>query len=313
MATPGLNDTVVQNILRIYARNKLRYQPGGVDDDPEKLKLSLEEAWRSLQTLFEQAAPGGVPDLRHLDIINEWIKDAPVIFKDDLGYGQAVEPYDPLGGTYPLTPTPAVVTDPSQMGPTEPASVFGTTGETEDEARARFEIQRAGRQQTFRDYIGQQLNPGASPFLRAGLESRFTPLNLMFETREALGENLTDPITRGSRSFRDWLGTYIQPGGSTFGESRPSVRAFQGLANRALGALQGGFGAGTGGVAQRYLEDPENQFQLALQSRLGSVAPFLRENFAATARDRFNRFMVQNPGRAGEYLAEFMGPQGGRF
>jgi hypothetical protein len=242
------------------------------------------------------------------DTIDAWIRDARQIVGPDLS------PSGPSGVVTTPAATPTVVPETFQIdAPVVSDSVFATPTESEQEARARLEIQRGGRQLTFRDFIGQQLNPGASPFLREGLESRFNPLNLQFMTREALGENVADPITGGARSFQDWLGTYNQPGGSMFGESRPTVNALRGLATRALGALQGGFGAGTGAGAQTFLQDPQNQFQLALQSRLGSVAPFLRENFAKTARDRFNTFITQNPQRAGEYLAEFMGPQGGRF
>ena len=256
----------------------------------------------------EDAARQALADIAGLSkddpMIDVWIRDA----------GQIVGPDLSPSATSGVVTTPTGVPDTSQIdAPVVSDSLFATPTESEQEARERLELQRGGRQLTFRDFIGKQFNPGASPFLREGLESRFNPLNLQFMTREALGENVVDPITGGARSFQDWLGTYNQPGGSMFGESRPTVNALQGLATRALGALQGGFEAGTGAGAQTFLQDPQNQFQLALQSRLGSVAPFLRENFAKTARDRFNTFITQNPQRAGEYLAEFMGPQGGRF
>jgi hypothetical protein len=343
MATPSMNDPVVQNILRMYARDLIEFK-----DNPQMLQRSQEEARRSLRTLFERAEPGISP-IEHMDAINALIQDAPIAFRDDLGFGQIVQgdlPIDPqgaggfiadigsgadlqryqsptgsvispgsgdtggpdiIGGLVPETYRPDA---PPPGGPRE--SVIGLGGLTEqEEARAELEEERGFRGSTFREYMGRKFSPGASPFLRSGLESRFSPLNLMFETREALGKNLADPLSGEARSFQDWLGN-IEPGGLTFGELRPTVSAFQNLANQALTRLQGGFDGGGGTAGQTFLQDPENQFQLALRTRLGSIAPFLRRNFADTARERFDNFMVQNPERAGQFLSEFMG-KGQRF
>jgi hypothetical protein len=168
---------------------------------------------------------------------------------------------------------------------------------------------RQGRGRTFQEFVGSQFNPGASPFLRSGLERRFGPLNTLFEGQGALGQ-LASAIGGSAQAlgntitFEDFIGNR--------GGAAPTQATLGNLASQAASALQQGPLSTRGEEFFRGPQGPENQFQIALQSVLGGVPRFLQGGFQRTARRKFEDFQAQNPERAAEFLIDFVN-RGSRF
>jgi hypothetical protein len=271
----------------------------------------------ALQLINEQ------PNIAQADAL-DWVNRAPEIIGTNLdptdmiisgpGANMSVADADAMGVfdpatsiTEPIVGTGPVLTD---DGITRIHDIV--SDDPVQSAREKFEEQQRNRQASFRDFIGEKFRPGAGGFLRRGLEERFEPLDLLFRTRGALGQN---PFDAGGRAqtFQDFMG--VHEGG------RPTMGTLQQLARDADLRIQQGMGAGplsfeakgTGEAAEFFTGEggPANQFQLALQSRLGEVPSWARAGFANQATQRFNRYLARNPENANMFLRSFM--SGGGF
>jgi len=72
-----------------------------------------------------------------------------------------------------------------------------------------------------------------------------------------------------------------------------------------------------GAESQGYIDelrlDPEEQYRMALQSRIGDIPAALRGGFERTARQRFDRYRGDNLGSADQSFLQHFFDQGGRF
>jgi hypothetical protein len=296
----------IRNILRVMLRGEL--DRGGTPERNREL---------ALQIIGEQT---GVDPADALDWVNRASEiigtnlDATDIIVSGPGAGMSVADADAMGVFDPATS----ITDPIvDAGPV--ITDDGTTRMRDivsldpvQEAREEFEEQQRNRAASFQEFIGRKFAPGASPFLRRGLESRFEPLDLLFRTRGALGQNPFDVGGR-AQTFQDFMG--VHKGG------RPTMGTLQQLARDADLRIQQGQGTGPrsfeaqgAGEAKKFFTGdlgPSNQFQLALQSRLGEVPSWARAGFAQEATDRFNQYVARNPENANMFLRSFM--SGGGF
>jgi hypothetical protein len=166
----------------------------------------------------------------------------------------------------------------------------------------------------FRDFIGQQFDPSASPFLRSALESRFRPLHTLFQGREALGE--VRPAIGGAaqelgypRTFQDFI--------RDTGARAPTQATIENMATRVAAALAGG-PVGPSANMEFYIGEPgsmtgpDRQFDLALESVMNRVPISMQAGFGRTARRKFQDFVAQNPEQAGQFLPQFV-ERGFRF
>ena len=231
--------------------------------------------------------------------ISTYIRTASQIVGPDLSPGAIIS-----GPGSPGYVTPDDI-DGQRINPSVPDKVFVGAEEDRRSAREKYEIQRDNREDTFRDYIGQNFNPGASPWLKRGLESRFDPMDLMYKTRGIMG-NLRPTAEGDPESFQNYI--------NRVGGGRPSNDTLRRLAIDADMAIQGGFeGQGMGAQADYFLGDQgsANQFNIALQSKLGSIPAWARSGYAQEATDRYNQFVARNPENSNTFLRHFM--SGGGF
>ena len=293
---------IVRNILRVMLRGELAR--GATPERNREIALQL---------ISEQP---GVDQADALD----WVNRAPEIIGANLeptdiivsgpGVGMSVADADAMGVFDPATSItePIVGTGPVEV-PTTITDVV--SDDPVQSAREEFEEQQRNRQASFRDFIGEKFRPGAGGFLRRGLEERFEPLDLLYRTRGALGQN---PFVDGrAQTFQDFMG--VHEGG------RPTMGTLQQLARDADLRIQQGQGTGplsfeakgTGEAAEFFTGEggPANQFQLALQSRLGEVPSWARAGYEREATNRFNQYIARNPENANMFLRSFM--SGGGF
>ena len=249
------------------------------------LNQSQDAARNALIDLFEME--GLQVDL---DTITAWIRDAPVTFKGDLGYGQIVKAATSVPDTQDLA-------YPVETGDGDGGDFFrGATGPTSADV---FLGTDPGQRASFSDFM-QRFNPGSSRFLRTGLQQRFNPMQTAFNVQSALGTLPGREEGQGGQlgspvNFRQWMENY--------GGSIPAQGAWQSMLGGVSDWLTGGrdtAGAGSGG--ESFMTNENNQFNLALQSILQNVPYHLRNAASATAERGFRQFQAQNPGRVSEWL-----------
>lgn len=275
-------DAIITNILRIMLLGEFDR------DDPARNRELAEIALRN----------AGVGDAD----ISIYMRDASQIVGPDLSPGAIISgPGSPGWVIDDLQ----YDTDGQRIHPSVPDKVFIGDEEDRRSARVKYETQRANREDTFRDYIGQNFNPGASPWLKRGLESRFDPMDLMYKTRGIMG-NLRPTAEGDPESFQNYI--------NRVGGGRPSNATLRRLAIDADMAIQGGFeGQGMGAQQDYFLGDrgSANQFNIALQSKLGTIPAWARSGYLQEATNRYNQFVARNPENSNTFLRHFM--SGGGF
>ena len=241
------------------------------------------------------------------DLVTSWITNAAQIVGPDLSTGAIVG-----GPGTPIFTGPGSIPVQGEGGDNTPIVNFsGTIADPPDRDEALRVLlgDQTGRQAAFRSFQGSQGN--ASPLLRTGLESRFSPLNTLFETRGALGDLNQATGVSGIAGLPQTFSDFI----SNRGGGRPSLGTLQQNAWSARDAIQGLLAQDPGGefdVGQSHLLDPNNQFNIALQSRLQSVPRFLQAGFRDTADRFFKDFVARNPDTASSFLNNFL-EGGSRF
>jgi hypothetical protein len=191
------------------------------------------------------------------------------------------------------------------LGPPDPIQEYEGLSQRETALRELEELE-PGRRRVWDEYVGRQLSPGATPWLRSGLEQRFSPLNVAFGAEGALGLN---PMAVGGEG--EELGR-----GQTFQDfvnlrARGGVPTPQYLRQLATTAATGLGQTGQPGTAEApYFRDTQRQFDLGLAATIGRVPDFLQASFAREAGRRFQDWTTRNPGQA--WLPQFV-EKGFRF
>jgi hypothetical protein len=196
-----------------------------------------------------------------------------------------------LDGT-PLDDTQITTILANPEGFITPGISGATTAATKEQqrlAQETFLTGRQGRELAFQGAVGKALPRGASGFLRDPLEARFDIINTLFDLRSGLGDL---PISEQGdpQGFGDFFS----------GAEVPSPETIQGLVRRAGNLIlqdpttlqqessQLGF-------RRDLVDNPNQQFNLALQSVLRSVPLHLRGAFTQGARRLFGRSLTDAP------------------